>query len=270
MLDSHGDLPPPWVKYPEYDRYTIGWRMGAGEGYLMAWDTFLETLDHSFDTRLSYLRRHAPAPYIFADWVYDVLYPNASAIENDEAQEYYEILTPQQVKQLADLNLVASDAAYPIWLKQKQTTIWPWSFGYSSDPLDLAKRATRGLWFTFRQIYDRNKVSEFLTTDIPADWTFCIPAFKKQSTVNYLDLTQGLQSLTYMMATGTIHPPWVLGLTLDSFTDSFEDTMGYVDAFLLFLMNCIDDSIYLDNLLVQEHTPRLWQNWLRETLRLLP
>ena len=25
-LDAHGDLVPPWAKFPTYERYTIGWR----------------------------------------------------------------------------------------------------------------------------------------------------------------------------------------------------------------------------------------------------
>ena len=31
----------PWNQYPEIPRYSIGWRMGAGEGYL---DSFIEWL----------------------------------------------------------------------------------------------------------------------------------------------------------------------------------------------------------------------------------
>jgi len=30
-------LPPPWIKYPEIERYSIGWRMGYGESYLCEW-----------------------------------------------------------------------------------------------------------------------------------------------------------------------------------------------------------------------------------------
>ncbi len=28
---------PPWKAFPEYDRYSMGWRMGPGEDY---WDAF--------------------------------------------------------------------------------------------------------------------------------------------------------------------------------------------------------------------------------------
>jgi hypothetical protein len=30
-------LPPPWIKYPQIPRVSIGWRMGAGEGYMCEW-----------------------------------------------------------------------------------------------------------------------------------------------------------------------------------------------------------------------------------------
>jgi hypothetical protein len=30
-------LPPPWIKYPEIERCSIGWRMGYGESYLCEW-----------------------------------------------------------------------------------------------------------------------------------------------------------------------------------------------------------------------------------------
>ncbi|MEM1265152.1 MAG: hypothetical protein AAGI50_03960 [Pseudomonadota bacterium] len=29
---------PPWTAFPEYERYSMGWRMGPGEDY---WDAFL-------------------------------------------------------------------------------------------------------------------------------------------------------------------------------------------------------------------------------------
>lgn len=38
-------LPPPWIAYPEIERYSIGWRMGYGEGYIGEWGTWYDTLD---------------------------------------------------------------------------------------------------------------------------------------------------------------------------------------------------------------------------------
>jgi hypothetical protein len=30
-------LLPPWIKHPEIERYSIGWRMGYGEDYVCKW-----------------------------------------------------------------------------------------------------------------------------------------------------------------------------------------------------------------------------------------
>lgn len=37
-------LLPPWLKYPEIERYSIGWRMGYGEGHLVDWSCWYEGL----------------------------------------------------------------------------------------------------------------------------------------------------------------------------------------------------------------------------------
>jgi hypothetical protein len=34
-LDESGLMVPPWVKYPNLPRLSMGWRMGAGESYIM-------------------------------------------------------------------------------------------------------------------------------------------------------------------------------------------------------------------------------------------
>jgi N-glycosidase YbiA len=33
-------LPPPWLKYPDIGRYSIGWRMGSGEDYIGTWGSW--------------------------------------------------------------------------------------------------------------------------------------------------------------------------------------------------------------------------------------
>lgn len=37
-------LPPPWIAYPEIERYSIGWRMGYGEGYIIRWSAWFHDL----------------------------------------------------------------------------------------------------------------------------------------------------------------------------------------------------------------------------------
>jgi N-glycosidase YbiA len=40
-------LPPPWPKYPEIERQSIGWRMGYGEDYLCLWSPWYKGLSNS-------------------------------------------------------------------------------------------------------------------------------------------------------------------------------------------------------------------------------
>lgn len=35
----------PWIAYPYIERYSIGWRMGVGESYIMEWSDWYEGLD---------------------------------------------------------------------------------------------------------------------------------------------------------------------------------------------------------------------------------
>ncbi len=37
-------LPPPWIAYPEIERYSIGWRMGYGESYICKWGQWYTSL----------------------------------------------------------------------------------------------------------------------------------------------------------------------------------------------------------------------------------
>ena len=37
-------LPPPWIAYPEMERYSIGWRMGYGEYYIIRWGAWFRAL----------------------------------------------------------------------------------------------------------------------------------------------------------------------------------------------------------------------------------
>lgn len=44
MLEDKRTLPPPWIAYPEIERYSIGWRMGYGESYIDRWGAWLYNL----------------------------------------------------------------------------------------------------------------------------------------------------------------------------------------------------------------------------------
>lgn len=44
MLANKNILLPPWLAYPEIERYSIGWRMGGGEDYIGKWHRWYQKL----------------------------------------------------------------------------------------------------------------------------------------------------------------------------------------------------------------------------------
>lgn len=66
-LTPHGDLLPPWQRHPEIPRYSIGWRMGYGEAYMIAWDKWMEGM--SLEQLSEYFRKYSPIPVEWLDWV---------------------------------------------------------------------------------------------------------------------------------------------------------------------------------------------------------
>ncbi|MEM8789813.1 MAG: hypothetical protein AAGE76_16285 [Pseudomonadota bacterium] len=36
---------PPWTSFPEYSRYSMGWRMGSGEDYWHAFHSWIRSLE---------------------------------------------------------------------------------------------------------------------------------------------------------------------------------------------------------------------------------
>ena len=66
-LTPQGDLLPPWLKYPEIQAGSIGWRMGYGETYMMAWDIWADQLNK--DQLVEYFKKHLPLPLDWLTWV---------------------------------------------------------------------------------------------------------------------------------------------------------------------------------------------------------
>jgi hypothetical protein len=56
---------PPWAAFPEYDRDSMGWRMGAGEDHLYRLYVFFKHCDA--EERAEYERRH-PEPAEWLGW----------------------------------------------------------------------------------------------------------------------------------------------------------------------------------------------------------
>lgn len=264
-LDANGDLTPPWEKFPRYDRYTIGWRMGDGESWLCYWSVFLEDLDPAFDVRLAYLRRHPPAPKNWASRVYHVLYPSA---EDDDEDEDSTQATDQRRAELLTLGLVASDAAYPIWLSRQEGVRWPWEFNDEPDtPEEDARYWTRDLWFWSRQVAALRSEPGWAPPEVPESWRACAGPLATGQ-LPELDLGRGLLTLAQMFAAGKVFAPWQVGLTPADFADSFEMDMGYVDAFRLWIMSAFDDRDHFNRYLRGTAMPESWSEWLAEQVHI--
>lgn len=251
-LDENGDLIPPWAQFPDYERYTIGWRMGAGEDWMSLWHVFLQTLPQNKTARIDYLKRHAPAPMSWADVVNSVL----SASDDDKEE-----VSPTRLEELLNLGVVASDVAFSTWLARQSASIdWPWSKGVS--PESAARHSTRRLWFWSRQVASLRPHLE--PPPLPADWHSCEAPLRSGRSPTTLDVRQGLFTLTIVLCAGSPIPPWKLRLRLADFKDSFDDDMGYVDAFRLWAMSCWDDVVQLEKYCQHFEAPTEWKSWLAE------
>jgi hypothetical protein len=63
--DERGRALPPWVVFPDIERYSIGWRMGSGEDY---WHAFAEWYSSLSATSWSNYRASYPAPEGWEDF----------------------------------------------------------------------------------------------------------------------------------------------------------------------------------------------------------
>ncbi len=79
----------------------MGWRMGSGEDWMGLWHVFLESIPTNYESRLSYLKRHRPAPICWANSVLGVLHPDTNR-EDDVPKAV--------VEQLLSQGLLAVDA----------------------------------------------------------------------------------------------------------------------------------------------------------------
>lgn len=234
-LDPNGDLLPPWAQFPTYTRYTIGWRMGTGEDYMLRWRLFLEPKTRQ--ERLALLQRQPKAPCSWADHVWDLLegtHPHGSDV------------VPARDALLSQ-GLVASDIAYPTWLAAQNGISVPWP---NSEPEKVARYRCRELNFQSRQWVDQTA-----TLDPPPAWR-----------LSRTDPARGLLLLAEQLLQGRVKPPWELGLTVkDCFHDTFEIArMGFGDAFDLWLSETFDDQPHLQRYLSStDPIPPEWQTWLQ-------
>ncbi len=265
-LDAHGDLPPPWVEFPTYERYCIGWRMGGGEDWLGLWHVFLEGLGDDPAVRLAYLRRHAPAPMNWSESVHRVLNPGWSDEDDDEGDEDDaddDGSDPAEARraQLLARGLIASDASYAIWRARQDRVHWPW-FDVRS-PTTAGRHWTRDLWFWSRHVAELRAAGRLDLPRVPWPWRGCTRPLR-EGRCTRIDRRRGLLTLVRMLGAGEVIPPWRLGLHVQDFADTFDDDMGYVDAYRLWGMSALDDGEMLRRFCHADEAPPPWRAWLAD------
>lgn len=262
-LDARGDLAPPWEEFPDYERHTIGWRMGSGESWLEFFRLFLDRLPTDFDTRLAYLQRHAKAPYNWSDWVYAVLYPDApddDEDDDDDDGERERQRKRERRQKLIEMGLVASDIAYFTWRAKQESIVWPWQD--VETPQEAARYRTRDLWFWSRHLAELRAQNNLPAFDAPTEWQEIGEIVRTGNTIS-LPPSEGLLSLVRCFAAGNVVAPWQIGLVPADFKDSFDMNMGYADAFRLWGMSVFDDQPMIDRYTESTRMPDAWKEWMK-------
>lgn len=103
---AHGEILPPWKRYPDEARFSGFWRQGTGEWFVMVWSHW--AAGRSQSERMAYFRRHAPVPTDWADWVSDAIYDEGEPASDDEIVE--------QVRRLERETGLVDAAAWERWL----------------------------------------------------------------------------------------------------------------------------------------------------------
>lgn len=261
------DLAPPWARFPTYERYTIGWRMGAGEDYLVRWWAFVTTLPADEASRRAYLRRHPPAPFTWAERVAQVLRPRATDDgdrDGDDDGSDVEAAHARRIALAAD-GLIAEDVAYRTWRATQAELAWPWA--WVDTPVAAARYWTRDLWFWSRHLAERRAARDVPRVDAPSAWA-AIADVILGAPAGPIDPGAGLASLARGLAAGRVVAPWQAGLAVDDFSDSYEIGMGYVDAFRLWAGAAFDDAPTLERYLADAAMPAAWRPWVDAQLGL--
>ena len=86
-IEEFGDVPPPWVKYPTYHPYSMGWRMGSGETHLMVLNEWFDAQKFTFEERLVYVKKYPCSPMWYG-WIVHFLL-EVDTIEFYEEEEYF-------------------------------------------------------------------------------------------------------------------------------------------------------------------------------------
>lgn len=83
LTQATGDVPPPWIYSPNSHPYSIEWRMGGGESYLMVFGKWWESATLEEAERIAYFRKYPPPPR-WLQWMINTLWDIRSWEQEEE------------------------------------------------------------------------------------------------------------------------------------------------------------------------------------------
>ncbi len=255
-LDERGDLKPPWAQFPLYERGTIGWRMGTGETWLMAWWPFVRELGDRA-ARLAYLKRHPAAPQSWAGVAARVLVEP----EDDEP-------TQVDAQWLIDQGCIANDVAYRTWVAQESAHEPPIPWDGCEDVPTAGRHWQRQMTFYGRwwaDVRSQGSLEEKLAScgEVPPPWSEAVESLRN-GRVDGLDPNLGGVFLVHhLLATGDPPGPWEVGFTPDQVTGGFDD-VTYADSLLHWLWLAFDDVPSIGAWEARHPVPEEWGTRIEE------
>ncbi|MCX4241133.1 hypothetical protein [Paraliomyxa miuraensis] len=277
-LDEHGDLAPPWARHPDIPKDSIGWRMGAGEGWLMMWWQWMERQPTDRTWRLAYLQRHAPAPRSWqrsAMWVLD---PTAKEDYDDheddgDEDEVAGVLDERQralLHELEHAGVVGDDVAILAWLRLADPPGPPWD--ERRTVATAVRYDARSLSFLARWARDRRNdgtLARWLeaVAEPSPGWRAFRDALASGQPPARLPDDPREQLAILLAAYGEPPSPWSRGESPEALELQFEDDTSFAGAWVEWAMESFDDrTTWLGYLSRGPAAPPEWDQAVRREL----
>ncbi len=61
-MEKYGEIPPPWIYEPHSHPYSMEWRMGDGETFMMLFHEWFPEIYKTEEKRIAYFKKYSPPP----------------------------------------------------------------------------------------------------------------------------------------------------------------------------------------------------------------
>ena len=112
LTAEYGTVPPPWVMFDAHP-YSIGWRMGAGQGHGMLWWEWWDQQAFTEDQKIAYFRKWPP-PHCWSAFLIEAVWGVDTFEERDSLAPYFERTSALGFGTQQDYE---SDLKDPKWLR---------------------------------------------------------------------------------------------------------------------------------------------------------